>query len=239
MKTLWLKHLKMDSSICLSKLVIKMSKKVMPTCAKCGVFKCYHPEVEADYPVFCPHENYVDVRKASIKEGWKKPENRRINQACDVLNKREKDQKGNYTWCRIREVMEYSKEMGHKKLGLAFCVGLKDEAKILTDIFEKNGFEVVSVACMSGAPTCDELGFEKYPDAGKVLCNPIMQAEVLNREKTDLNIMLGLCIGHDILFIKYSKADVTPLVVKDRILAHNPIGALYTSQGYYQKKLYP
>jgi uncharacterized metal-binding protein len=216
-----------------------VSKKVTPTCAKCGVYRCHHPEVEADYPAFCPHENYADVRKASIEEGWKKPENRRVNQACDEVLNKQGDQIGNYTWCRVKEVIEYSKEMGYKKLGLGFCVGLKDEARVLTNVLENNGFEVVSVACMSGAPTRDEVGFEKYPYAGNVICNPITQAEVLNREKTELNIMLGLCLGHDILFIRYSKADVTPLAVKDRILAHNPLGALYTSQGYYQKRLYP
>ena len=65
-----------------------------------------------------------------------------------------------------------------------------------------------------------------------------MQAEVLNREKTELNVMVGLCLGHDILFIKYSKADVTPLIVKDRVTGHNPIAALYTSESYYKKKLW-
>jgi uncharacterized metal-binding protein len=61
-------------------------------------------------------------------------------------------------------------------------------------------------------------------------CNPIMQAEVLNREKTELNIMLGLCLGHDILFLRNCTAETTPLVVKDRALGHNPVAALYLSQ---------
>ncbi len=67
------------------------------------------------------------------------------------------------------------------------------------------------------------------------MCNPIGQALVLNKEKTDLNIILGLCIGHDILFTQHSAAPVTTLAVKDRVLAHNPLGALYS--GYYLKKL--
>jgi len=65
---------------------------------------------------------------------------------------------------------------------------------------------------------------------GNKICNPIMQAEVLNREKTELNIMMGLCLGHDILFLRYAKAETTPLVVKDRALGHNPVAALYFSQ---------
>ena len=216
-----------------------ISKQVKSICAKCGVYKCSDPKNEDDYPSFCTHENYADVRKESIEEGWKKPDIRKINQACDEVLHRQKAHDGNYTWCRVKEVMEYSNSMEYKKLGLGFCNGLKDEARILSDILEKNGFEVASVACMSGAPAREEVGFEKYSHAGDIICNPIMQAEVLNREKTELNLMLGLCVGHDILFIKYSKADVTPLVVKDRILAHNPVGALYTSKGYYRKELYP
>jgi uncharacterized metal-binding protein len=78
-------------------------------------------------------------------------------------------------------------------------------------------------------------GAEIEPEEVEAMCNPIGQALILNREKTDLNIILGLCIGHDILFTQYSDAPVTTLAVKDRVLAHNPLGALYS--GYYFKKL--
>jgi uncharacterized metal-binding protein len=214
-----------------------MSEKVKPVCAKCGVYKCRDPGMKKEFPNSCPNKKYPDVKEWSIEEGVK-PGNMEINWACDEVSYRQKDEKGNYTWTRIREVMEYSNMMGYKKLGMGYCVGLKNEAKMVADILEKNGFDIVSVACMAGAPTRDEAGLEKHPGTGDIVCNPIMQAEVLNREETELNIMLGLCIGHDILFINYSKADVTPLAVKDRILAHNPMGAIYTSNSYYQKKLY-
>ena len=61
-----------------------------------------------------------------------------------------------------------------------------------------------------------------------------MPAELLNRESTELNIMVGLCLGHDILFLRHCKAETTPLVVKDRALGHNTVAALYLSQGYYK-----
>jgi len=67
------------------------------------------------------------------------------------------------------------------------------------------------------------------------MCNPISQAMVLNDDKTDFNILLGLCVGHDSLFIKYANAYTTVLVVKDRVLGHNPVAALYTADGYYQR----
>ncbi len=69
------------------------------------------------------------------------------------------------------------------------------------------------------------------------MCNPIAQAEFLNKENTEFNIVLGLCVGHDTLFFKYSKAPVTVLAVKDRVLAHNPLGAIYQSESYYKNKL--
>ncbi len=68
------------------------------------------------------------------------------------------------------------------------------------------------------------------------MCNPIGQAAILNAEETELNIIIGLCIGHDILFTEHSDAPVTTLAVKDRVLAHNPLGAVYSR--YYLKNVF-
>jgi uncharacterized metal-binding protein len=70
------------------------------------------------------------------------------------------------------------------------------------------------------------------------MCNPIGQAKFLNKAKTDLNILLGLCVGHDSLFIKYSEAPITVFAAKDRVLAHNPLSAIYQSESYYKDKLF-
>lgn len=86
------------------------------------------------------------------------------------------------------------------------------------------GYEKLGIAFCIGL---DKLSSDDY----KAICNPICQALVLNKEQTDLNIILGLCIGHDILFTKHSQAPVTTLAVKDRGLAHNPLGAIYSN--YY------
>jgi uncharacterized metal-binding protein len=80
----------------------------------------------------------------------------------------------------------------------------------------------------------DELKIQK--GCHEALCNPILQARILNERGTDLNVIVGLCVGHDSLFIKHSKALVTTLVTKDRVLAHNPAAALYTT-GFYYKRL--
>ena len=197
-------------------------------CAKCNSQKCRNPELEFNYPAFCPHENYAEVRKKTIKDSWADPELKKINVACQEILTHSGE------WCRVKEIIEYCKKLEYKKLGLAFCIGLKDEAKVLCDILQKNSFEVISVSCQAGVNR-KEVNLSHYKGA----CNPLMQAEVLNIEQTELNIMMGLCLGHDIIFIKHSKADVTPLVVKDRVMAHNPIGALYMSSNYYHKKLFP
>lgn len=119
-----------------------------------------------------------------------------------------------------------------RKLGIATCYALMAESKLLSDILERNGFDVISVSCLCGELTPEDAGLL----VGEVFCNPIMQAEVLNREKTELNIMDGLCLGHDILFLRNCNAETTPLVVKDRATGHNPAVALYLNLGYYKDR---
>ena len=63
----------------------------------------------------------------------------------------------------------------------------------------------------------------------------MLQARYLNSLGTDLNIMMGLCVGHDSLFIRNSEAPVTVMVVKDRVLGHNPAAALYMANTSYSR----
>ena len=138
---------------------------------------------------------------------------------------------------RLEELIMYAKELDYHRLGVAFCIGLANEARILHKILSRD-FKIYSVCCKvcgidKSQFELDRLHPEKEVDA---MCNPIGQAMVLNQEKTDLNIILGLCIGHDILFTKYSKAPVTTFAVKDRVLAHNSLGAIYSN--YYLEKVF-
>jgi uncharacterized metal-binding protein len=147
---------------------------------------------------------------------------------------------GYRVWPRVREIMEFSRHAGFKRLGLPFCVGLRREALEVTKIFESNGFEVVSVMCKTGSRPKEELGLldqEKVrPGRHEAMCNPIAQALILNKLKTGLNVLLGLCVGHDTLFIKYSDAPITVLAVKDRVTGHNPLAAVYATH-YFEPKL--
>lgn len=142
---------------------------------------------------------------------------------------------------RLEEIMLFAKKMGYQKLGVAFCLGLRKEAGILIPILENHGFEVVSVCCKTGGVPKEEIGVkdeEKMrPGRYEVMCNPIAQAAILNKEKTEFNILVGLCVGHDALFLKHAEALSTVFVVKDRLLGHNPVAALHMSSTMYYKRL--
>ena len=114
---------------------------------------------------------------------------------------------------RIMEIIEFAQRMGYRRLGLAFCkVGRVD--KSFMGISED----------------------EKIFPGLEPMCNPITQAKILNEEKCDFNLMLGLCVGHDSLFLKYIEGPVTVVAVKDRLLGHAPLNALYSNYYRYLKK---
>lgn len=139
---------------------------------------------------------------------------------------------------RIEEIAEFARKIGAKKLGIATCVGLISEARIAAKILRHKGFEVFGVACKIGAQPKTSIGIDECCNAvGTNICNPILQAKMLNKEETDLNIVVGLCVGHDSMFYKYSDALCTTLVTKDRVLGHNPVAALYQANAYYAKLL--
>jgi len=177
-------------------------------------------------PDFCPTVSRPDYIKES-KNKLEETENQKMAQ--DVAR----------TWkdygklTRIEETVLYAKLRGYQKLGLAFCVGLPKEAELLTNLLINEGFDVVSACCMCGALTSEDVALPEdekiFPGQRQPMCNPIGQAAVLNGEGCDLNILLGLCVGDDTLFIKHSQAPVTVVAVKDRVLANNPLGALYSS----------
>jgi len=206
---------------------------IHPGCVHCKSMRCGTADKEGPVPSSCPTEAYADLIKETTEryhlaenkaviQGWHKM----MSKILDPKNPREK-----LSWTRVDEIMEYATIRGMKKLGIATCYALLFESKLLSDILEANGFEVISVSCLCGEVNPQDAGLE-----GDVFCNPILQAEVLNREKTDLNIMVGLCVGHDILFLRHCTGETTPLIVKDRALGHNPVAALYMSQNNFYKE---
>jgi uncharacterized metal-binding protein len=140
---------------------------------------------------------------------------------------------------RIEEVCQFAARAGFRRLGLAFCAGLLNEAAILDEILVAHGFDVVSIVCKVGAVPKETLGLgdadKIRPGGFESMCNPIAQAELLNQAGTQLNLMLGLCVGHDALFLRHATAPCTVIAVKDRVLGHNPLAALYTTGSYYRR----
>lgn len=130
-------------------------------------------------------------------------------------------------------------EIGAHRIGIANCIGLIREARIFARILRANGFEAYSVICKVAGQPKTSMGIPAQCESiGAAMCNPILQARLLNEAHTDLNVVIGLCVGHDSLFYKYSDAYVTTLVTKDRVTGNNPTAALYTADSYYRKKFF-
>ncbi|MGD0624039.1 MAG: DUF1847 domain-containing protein [Thermodesulfobacteriota bacterium] len=217
-----------------------------PECAKCAIKNkiCRSPEGRG--PAFCPTLNRKKIVEKAQEE-YARPEimefarQASIQEAQCYANRGVKPYILHPTKPRVEEICEFAQKMGYKKLGTAFCGGLHSEALSFTRILEAQGFEVVSVVCMVGRTPKEDIGVkdEEKVHIGEFesMCSPIAQAMILNEEKTDFNVLVGLCVGHDSLFLKYSRAYCTVLVAKDRVLGHNPCAALYTTGCYYARML--
>ncbi|MDR3230464.1 MAG: DUF1847 domain-containing protein [Synergistaceae bacterium] len=206
-------------------------------CADCAVGNC--GKLLKSFPDFClttktPRETVENVVSRYIKS----PKDRKIAIASATI---ECDYYGRAT--RVEEILLFIRAMGYKKVGVATCVGLLSECNRFAKIARAKGIDIYGVACKVGAVDKTVIGLTEdqklSPGTHESMCNPILQAELLNEQKTELNIVIGLCVGHDSLFIKHSKAPVTYLVVKDRVLCHNPAAALYGADGYYRRLLTP
>ena len=212
-------------------------------CAKCTkVVCCSRAFLEG--PPNCPTKTKREVIEQALTE-YDDPETKEFARQASIqefegyINLPEGSTPRNP---RVEEVAQFAKKMGYKKLGIASCIGLMDEAKTLTAILENRGFDVVSICCKVGAIPKERIGITEEqkiegPGSFESMCNPISQAEILNNEGVELNILVGLCVGHDSLFIKYARAPVTVLIAKDRVFGHNPAMGLYQSGAYYRKLL--
>ncbi len=204
-------------------------------CAICHVQACREPPGDKSYPRFCPSAS-ADGQQAlaEARAAYDTPETRSLAQAAART-----EAAGYCREPRVEEVMNFARRLGVHHLGIASCVGLIREAELLQEILEANGFQVSSVCCKAGTIPKEAIGLtdeEKVrPGQFEPLCNPVGQAMLLNAAGAGLNIVVGLCVGHDSLFFRHSAAPVTVLVAKDRVTGHNPAAALYTSHSYYRR----
>ncbi len=211
-----------------------MDEKNTPSqsCIDCGSMKCSRRKGE--YPDFCLTTSLEEAQIEEIMECYREPENNKA-----MITAANIEFEGYYHFTRLEETLRFAHRMGMKKIGIATCAGLIRESRTLARVFRANGFEVFGVVCKVGAIDKTEVGIDAACHAvGVNMCNPILQAKLLNKEGTELNIVVGLCVGHDCLFYKYSNALTTTLVTKDRVAGHNPVSALYNADGYYRRKLF-
>ena len=207
------------------------------SCSDCSTQNCSNRE--SNYPKFCITPELTESQIEEIKKFYTDDEqNHKL-----AVNSAEIEGDFYCKLTRVEETIEFIKRIGAKKVGIATCIGLINEAKTFAKILQHNDIDYYTVACKVGSIKKEEIGITKehrvHPEAEhESICNPIMQAKILNHEKTDLNVAIGLCVGHDSLFLKYSDAPVTVLVAKDRVTCHNPAAPLYTSNSYYKKKLF-
>lgn len=217
---------------------------IEPKCAICKSKLCTQGVTDAELlPSYCPTKNFKELI-ADVKEKYRSEELKDFFQSSALLEKECYDEKAAREEGRIvplrpriKEISEFAKKIAAPRIGLAFCSGLHDEASRVNKILEDNGLEVISAICSCGAIDKTESGLPdeykiRQPENFEASCNPLMQAEILNRAKTKFNVLVGLCVGHDMLFTKYSEAPVTTLIVKDRLTGHNPVIALYSR--YYK-----
>ena len=206
-----------------------------PGCAYCPdtVRACRQGESESRGPGFCPSKVMPEELAAAVAV-YDEPETGRVARESARV-----EAEGYCRWTRVEEICQFAKKMGYRKLGIATCISFVDLAYTLSGILESHGFEVASVACKHGGVPKEEIGLaetEKIRPGGfEPMCNPVSQAELLNESGAEFNIVLGLCVGHDSLFFKHSEGLATTLVAKDRVLAHNPIGALHLADSYYSR----
>lgn len=215
-----------------------------PRCAHCPV----SPEErlcrskDGNGPAFCPTSDGELVRE--VMETYGDPELAEFARQASIQEAEGYQGRGPGVSApmpckpRLLEIAEFAARMSYRRLGLVFCVGLMREAEKVSAFLTGKGFEVVSVVCKAGRVPKEELGLRDdqkiRPGSAEAMCNPVLQAKALNRAGTHFNIVMGLCVGHDSIFLKHSDAYCTVLAAKDRPTGHNPLAAVYNLESYFR-----
>jgi uncharacterized metal-binding protein len=214
---------------------------------KNGTTNCWSgdPATAPPRPGYCPSDSGADIIDETFAEYTSDSEDARLARVAARVeglcySKTPGSTVVTAKWTRVEDTIALAKLMKWQKIGIATCIGLLAETDSLAAILKAQGLEPLTVCCKAGSIDKNSLGIAEEdkvrPGTFEPACNPIAQAELCNRAGTDMNIIVGLCVGHDMLFNKHSKAPVTTLICKDRLLGHNPVAALY-GQNFYYKRL--
>ena len=189
------------------------------SCVDCAITACRFGK--ENYPEFCLTKNLEVGKRDAVLPKYFESEQISKCSVCSV------EVEGEYygQMARVEETMEFARRIGAKKLGLAYCAEMALEAELYAKILRINGFDVISAICKLGR--LDEGETLRGASSGRIMCNPIGQADVLNQAGTDFNIIIGLCVGADSIFMRSSKALTTVMINKDRLAGNNPAVTLY------------
>lgn len=177
-------------------------------CTSCNDKTCRKQQTSCDQELFVKSElikQYHDTSHSEI-----------VKAAADLV-----DSGRAGTLSRMEEIIQFAKRMNYQKLGIAYCYGMEKHAKEIEAILTDEWFDVTAVSCSVGGLKQSEVNSASC--IHKVSCNPLGQAEQLNAEKVELTIVVGICLGHDILLHRNLCMDFTTLVVKDRKFNHAPL----------------
>jgi len=208
-----------------------MNQPVPFTCAECKQLSC-RKEGHPNMPANCPMRTNPEIIEEARREYLTEENNRFFIQSAYL----ESDAFGRFP--RLKETILFCKRMGYQHIGLAFCSAFAEEACIVSKLLREAGMKVESVRCKCGGIRKDTMNIERnhwvHPELEfEPICNPITQAKMLDNRGVEFNIIMGLCVGHDSLFIKYTNTLSTVLLVKDRVCGHNPIAAVYLYKHNY------
>lgn len=205
------------------------NERLYSICPKCNDKACQ--KGKNTFPNWCMQ--YEGSWLSEALDEYNKTENKKLYKTAAHI-----ESTGYKKWPRLVEIAEYALAANFKNIGLAYCIGLEKEAKKVVEFFEKKDLKVNSAVCCCGGIDKSKIGVppeDRFSEEGfEAGCNPIGQAKLLAECGTDINVVLGLCVGHDSLFFKYSVAPTTVLAVKDRVLGHNSLAAIYNSESYYR-----
>jgi len=195
----------------------KKEKLISCLCTKQGCWRGKNLDIHS----YCQANNYLKEIEKS-KEDYGKPENVHIYEAACIVGAAKDGFRP-----RVEEALHFSKQLKLTKIGFATCTALEYDMEVLEQLFIQEGFRVVCVACQIGRVSAEDRDLPHLNEYVNSVCNPIAQAQILNSAGTELNFIVGLCLGHDILFTQHSKVPVSTLIVKDRMTGNNPSAALH------------
>lgn len=177
-------------------------------CAKCHCFAC-----RAGRPDAAPDDCPMLGQFPPFEKLYSNKESRKL-----AFHSARVEALGYCRWTRLREIAEFAERVGYKRMGLGYCPDMTREAVLAAEYFRDTMLDV-------------RLPPQRFE------CDPSGQAGLLADEGTQLNVIAGMCVSHEAIFVRASRAPVTCLVARDERFRHNPVAALYTFESYSRSDL--